>query len=1128
LTTSVLCFKIAMVAVDRRRALMCRYINRKDQGIGTDRHVDSRTKGGQRLMGTTGGAIFGVQLKRFRRAAGLTQEELAARAGYSAVYVSMIERGQRIPHPSTVELLADALDVSPHDRALLRNAARRDGAVSTADRAGKVSPQLLVGRAHELSAIEQHLVGMASPMLVLAGEPGIGKSRLLQEAARHGASLGWQVLRGGCQRRGGQEPYAPLPGTLGRYAREQEPTRLSAALQGCAWLARLLPELADLLEPLPAWAIPPEQERRLVVDAVIRFLGAIAGPAGTLLVLDDLQWASPDALDLLTALAHAAPAVPIRVVGAYRDTDVRPGDPLADTLADLAHAGLVTRLAPAPLADRDAARLFDHLVTDAPPALRARLLARAEGVPFYLVSCAQAVCAGAISTDMGDTGDADDAVALATPPWDVAQSVRQRVAALPTEARALLDVAAVVGRQASRALLAAATGCSDEELFAALDESDRVRLLEETGQDYRFVHDVIREVVEADLGAGRRAALHRRVATILAEQWRALGLSEEPLEPLAYHYAHGGSEEKAAWYLEQSGDRARARAAHAAAERYYRNAADKLERLEQPPDTARVREKLGALLATLARFGEALPLLEAAAVAYRARGDQDALGRTIARIGDAYGDSGTPEEGLRRLQPLAEILDEAGPSQGLAALHASLAGLFFCSGRYAESLAAATRVAALATLVDDRRLMLQAARKQATALTMLARPAEALPIFEQAVPLAESLDDPESLSRIFGNMAAISANVGALDRASLYLDRALAAAERVGDPVMLIHLESTSGFMAFYAGDWPRARADLGAALTRSRGIGMSSRYAYPLAYLSFLTLAEGAWDEAARLAQESIDAATPMGDLQVLRYTHALRAWCDILHGQPASARDRLATFVDASGKEGKAASWVLLILALAHLEVGDTDQAADVAREATTRARHDRAHLVLADALWARALVETRRGLWLEAERTLHEGLALARPMPYPFAEARLLHAYGVLHHEKGEPRQARACLDEALTIFRRLGARAEAARAQRALDEVDTAWMRRPDLHVSDAQWSVVAALLPLGAHTGRRRVNDRRTLEAILHMRGAGRAWSALPPDFGDDATAHRRLAEWRASGLWPRIEAIMRVDVADDS
>ncbi len=305
----------------------------------------------------------------------------------------------------------------------------------------------------------------------------------------------------------------------------------------------------------------------------------------------------------------------------------------------------------------------------------------------------------------------------------------------------------------------------------------------------------------------------------------------------------------------------------------------------------------------------------------------------------------------------------------------------------------------------------------------------------------------------------------------------------------------------------------------------MSSRYAYPLAYLSFLTPGEGSWDEAARLAQESIDAATPTGDLQVLRYTHALRAWCDILYGQPALARDRLAALLDSSGKEGKGASWVLLILALAHLELGDVDQAAVSALEAATRARDSREYVPLAEALWVRALVETRRGLWAEAERTLQEGLALARSMPYPFLEGRLLQAYGALHQEKGEPRQARACLDEALAIFQRLGACAEAARAQRTLDDVDTAWMRRPDLRVSDAQWSVVAALLPSVAHKGRRRVDDRRTLEAILYVHGAGRAWSALPPDFGDDATAHRRLAEWRASGLWSRIEAIVRVDVA---
>src|SRR5437764_304799 len=135
-----------------------------------------------------------------------------------------------------------------------------------------------------------------------------------------------------------RQPYAPLLGALRRHIRHASPAQQRTELAGCAWLVRLLPELAGgSITPLPAWTLPPEQERRLMVDAVIRFLANVAGPAGTLLVLDDLQWAGPDALDLLTALVHAAAEVPLRVIGAYRDTEVQPQDPLAVTLADLAH-----------------------------------------------------------------------------------------------------------------------------------------------------------------------------------------------------------------------------------------------------------------------------------------------------------------------------------------------------------------------------------------------------------------------------------------------------------------------------------------------------------------------------------------------------------------------------------------------------------------------------------------------------------------------------------------------------------------------------------------------------------------------------------------------------------------------
>jgi predicted ATPase len=91
---------------------------------------------------------------------------------------------------------------------------------------------------------------------------------------------------------------------------------LRSALRGCAWLVRLLPELATgPIEPLPAWALAPAHERRLMFEAVVRLLTNVAGPAGVLLLLDDLQWAGSDALDLLGTLVRSAAEVPLRIVG---------------------------------------------------------------------------------------------------------------------------------------------------------------------------------------------------------------------------------------------------------------------------------------------------------------------------------------------------------------------------------------------------------------------------------------------------------------------------------------------------------------------------------------------------------------------------------------------------------------------------------------------------------------------------------------------------------------------------------------------------------------------------------------------------------------------------------------------
>jgi predicted ATPase len=315
--------------------------------------------------------------------------------------------------------------------------------------------------------------------------------------------------------------------------------------------------------------------------AVGRVLAHAAGPAGTLLVLDDLQWAGADALELLASLLQA-PARPLRVLGAYRSTEVAPQSPLAVALADLAHAGLATHFTLGPLAPPDTECLLDVLLHEVGPVdarLRAQLLQRAGGVPFFAVSCVRALRPGA-----------QEAAAL---PWDLRHSIRQRVAVLAGETQEVLSAAAVIGRRVAPGLVTAVAARPEEAVLAALEAATRAQLLVEEADAaaYQFAHDVIREVIEVDVGVARRAVLHRRVAAALEKL-----PGELPVERLAYHYARSDVPDKALVYLEHAGDRAAAQYAHAAAEGYYRELLAQLDGLGRVGQAAAVREKLGAVL----------------------------------------------------------------------------------------------------------------------------------------------------------------------------------------------------------------------------------------------------------------------------------------------------------------------------------------------------------------------------------------------------------------------------------------------------------------------------------------------------------------------------------------------------
>jgi hypothetical protein len=197
--------------------------------------------------------------------------------------------------------------------------------------------------------------------------------------------------------------------------------------------------------------------------------------------------------------------------------------------------------------------------------------------------------------------------------------------------------------------------------------------------------------------------------------------------------------------------------------------------------------------------------------------------------------------------------------------------------------------------------------------------------------------------------------------------------------------------------------------------------------------LAEGQGDAATHYLEEAISAVGRSWNLQALRPAHAVLAERDLLEGHPERVHARLLPLLDRLGVQELKATNLLPLLAWAHLELGEMAAAAELVAQAVTRAQAQDNKLALVDALRVAAMVALHQERRAAADTALVEGLDLARAMPHPYAEARLLHLYGDLHVQQGETALARERLEAALAIFQRLGARQDLERVERAIEEL-----------------------------------------------------------------------------------------------
>jgi tetratricopeptide (TPR) repeat protein len=378
---------------------------------------------------------------------------------------------------------------------------------------------------------------------------------------------------------------------------------------------------------------------------------------------------------------------------------------------------------------------------------------------------------------------------------------------------------------------------------------------------------------------------------------------------------------------------------------------------------------------------------------------------------------GTPREGLGCIQPWVGPIEALASPTALAALYEALAILFFGIGQNGDFLATIERAVAQARLGDDAHAQARVTMNLGNALQMVGRVEESLRITAEAIRLAEVANDQEFLCTALQNTGYNHIYRGEFALGEQFVQRALAIAERLGAPYWIATQLGMLGYLHFHMGRWDAARQ----SLDRSLDIGRETSVAAgTLLGLGSLRMATGAREEAARALDEAITLSAGSGDYQVLRKVSRARAELDLLQGHAEVARARLEPLLDRPGLEEFDVTEFLPELAWAYLELGHLDQAQQTVVQALRRARAEQLRLILVDALRVQAMVAMRREQWEEATSALEEGITMAREMPYPYAEARLLHIYGQMHLQKGETESAHERLGAALVIFRRLGAR------------------------------------------------------------------------------------------------------------
>jgi DNA-binding SARP family transcriptional activator len=667
----------------------------------------------------------------------------------------------------------------------------------------------LVGRGRELAQLAQlwdQAQNGQGQLALVVGEPGIGKTRLIQALSAHIQQQGARILRGGCYEYEATTPYLPFVEGLRAHVHAHGADTLRAQLGPTATeLARLAPEIEVKLGMLaPSPSLLPGDERLRLFDNIARFLRSLASDRGLLVFLDDLHWADRSTLVLLHYLLRHLRSDRLLVVVAYREIELDSDHPLIDALAEWNHERLATRISLERLSRAETDELLHGLFEqeNRAPAFAEAIYRETEGNPFFVEEVVKALLAQEQQYRADD--QQHKGIAALAIPQTIKEAIGRRLRRLSHACGEMLHTAAALGKTFAFAELAAVVPANEDTLLNALDEACAAQLIRPSQTDsFTFTHDKIRETLYQELNPIRRRRLHQRIGEAFEKLYASgqidrMQIGHDPnrvpqggngdrqrshdyAHVLAFHAVTGHDWQRGLLYSLRAAEHARRIFANDEALHYYQMAHRCAEALSQPEQLAAITELVGDVYAVRGPLQQAIEYYQRAHDLVSSATDRAAL---KVKIGRAYVLAGDAQA----LTFLTAALDELDPETQAKELAAALAALgrlhhFWC--QHAQAITFLERARQLLEPFDDIHVWMDIFSHLAGACQHMALVAQSMDWARQSIALAERHHAPQAAGASYDYLAQGAALLGQWQASMAYSTQGGQIAEETGDLVGL-------------------------------------------------------------------------------------------------------------------------------------------------------------------------------------------------------------------------------------------------------------------------------------------------------------------------------------------------------